>query len=139
MRHLKKGVSQFPNAYNLRVVDRILTVSVIYTYIVYTEMSLLDGVSGFEWDEANLAHIARHNVTPEEAEQVFFDVDNAFDEDIKHSTVEKRFIIIGKTEKGRLLYQIFTRREDKIRVISSRDINKKEVNLYEKATRRTKV
>jgi uncharacterized protein len=102
-------------------------------------MSLLDDITEFEWDKANIEHIAHHNVTPEEAEQVFFDIDNALDEDIKHSTVEKRFIIIGKTEKGRLLYQIFTRRGDKIRIISSRDINKKEVNLYEKATRRTKV
>lgn len=102
-------------------------------------MSFLDGVVGFEWDEANIAHIARHNVAPEEAEQVFFDANNALDEDIKHSTMEKRFVIIGKTEKGRLLYQVFTRRGNKIRVISARDINKKEVNLFEKATRRTKV
>ena len=102
-------------------------------------MSSLNDVAGFEWDEANIAHIARHNVTPEEAEEVFFDKDNALDEDIKHSTLEKRLIIIGKTQKGRLLYQIFTKRGDKIRVISSRDINKKEVILYEKAARRTKV
>lgn len=102
-------------------------------------MSLWDGVSGFDWDEANISHIARHNVTPDEAEQVFFDENNALDEDIKHSKEEKRFLIIGKTEKGRLLYQIFTRRGNKIRVISSRDINKKEVNLYEKETRRTKI
>ena len=100
---------------------------------------MLDGVVGFEWDEANIEHVARHNVIPEEAEEVFFDKNNALDEDIKHSTVEKRFIIIGKTQKGRLLYQIFTRRGDKLRVISSRDINKKEVNLFEKATRSTKV
>ena len=102
-------------------------------------MSSLNDVVAFEWDEANIAHIARHNVTPEEAEEVFFDKDNALDEDIKHSTLEKRLIIIGKTQKGRLLYQIFTKRGDKIRVISSRDINKKEVILYEKAARRTKV
>ena len=48
--------------------------------------------------------------------------------------LEERFLIIGKTKKGRLLYQIFTIRGDKIRVISSRDINKKEVGLYEKET-----
>ena len=94
-------------------------------------MSSLNDVAGFEWDEANIAHIARHNVTPEEAEEEFFDKDNALDEDIKHSTLEKRLIIIGKTQKGRLLYQIFTRRGDKIRVISSRDINKQELALYE--------
>ena len=102
-------------------------------------MSSLNDVVAFEWDEANIAHIARHNVTPEEAEEGFFDKDNALDEDIKHSTLEKRLIIIGKTQKGRLLYQIFTKRGAKIRVISSRDINKKEVILYEKAARRTKV
>lgn len=93
-------------------------------------MGLLEDVVGFEWDKANTAHIARYNVKPEETEQVFFDVNNALDEDIKHSKVEKRFIIIGKTERRRLLYQVFTRRGDKIRVISSRDINKKEVKLY---------
>ena len=71
-------------------------------------------------------------MTPNEAEEVFSDEDNVLDEDIEHSIVEDRFLIIGKTDKGRLLYQIFTRRGDKIRVISSRDINKKEVHLYEK-------
>jgi uncharacterized DUF497 family protein len=93
-------------------------------------MSLLGSIAGFEWDEANIEHISRHKVIPEEAEQVFFDTNNALDEDIKHSTVEKRFIIIGETQKGRLLYQVFTKRGDKIRVISSRDINKRELALY---------
>lgn len=94
----------------------------------------LGKVIEFEWDEANIAHIAKHDVRPEEAEEVFFDKDKIQDEDIKHSTVEKRFLIIGKTKKGRLLYQIFTIRGNKVRVISSRSINKKEVYLYEKET-----
>ena len=96
-------------------------------------------VEGFDWDEANMAHIARHNVAPEEAEDVFFDKRNVIDEDIKHSGFEKRFLIIGKTQKGRLLYQIFTRRRNKIRIISSRGINEKEVKLYEKTVSSTKV
>ncbi len=95
-------------------------------------LSKLAKTTGFQWDEANIAHIAKHNVLPEEAEQIFFDKNNVLDEDLKHANDEERFLIIGKTEKGRLLYQIFTIREDKIRVISSRDINKKEVKLYEK-------
>lgn len=94
-------------------------------------------VVSFEWDEANIEHIAIHNVTPNEAEDIFFDTNNVLDEDIKHSIVENRFIIIGKTKEGRLLYQIFTKRGNKIRVISARDINKKEVELYEKKTRRS--
>lgn len=94
----------------------------------------LSKVKGFQWDKSNVAHITKHNVLPREAEEVFFDKDNVQDEDLGHSTNEKRFLIIGKTDKGRLLYQIFTIRRGKIRVISSRDINKKEVKLYEKET-----
>lgn len=94
----------------------------------------LSSIGGFEWDQANTSHIGRHKVTPTEAEEVFFDQRNVLDEDLKHSTVEKRFLIIGKTKKGRLLYQIFTIRGNKIRIISSRDLNKKEVSLYEKET-----
>lgn len=86
----------------------------------------------FDWDEANISHITKHNVVPEEAEDVFFDKNNVQNEDLEHSKAEERFLIIGKTVEGRLLYQIFTRRGNKIRVISSRDINKKEVHLYEK-------
>lgn len=96
-------------------------------------------ITEFIWDEANILHIARHNVLPEEAEDAFFDTDNILDEDSKHSTIEERFIIIGKTQTGRILYQVFTIREHKIRVISSRDINRKEIHLYEKETRRSKV
>lgn len=92
----------------------------------------LTDVIEFEWGEANIAHIAKHNVIPNEAEEVFFDKNNAWNEDLKHSKVEERYLIIGKTKGKRLLYQIFTVRGNKIRVISSRDINKKEVKLYEK-------
>ena len=95
----------------------------------------LRGVTRFEWDESNIEHVAKHYVIPKEAEEVFFDENNVSGEDFKHSKSEERFLIIGKTKKGRLLYQIFTIRGDKIRVISSRDINKKEVGLYEKETK----
>lgn len=98
---------------------------------------LVGDIEEFEWDGANISHIARHNVLPEEAEQIFFDPDNVLDEDIEHSTIEKRFLIIGETKDKRLLYQIFTIRGNKIRVISSRDLNKKEVALYEKETDRS--
>jgi len=100
---------------------------------------ILDGVTEFEWDEANITHIARHDVAPEEAEDVFFDINNVVDEDIEHSLTEKSILIIGKTSSGRVLYQIFTRRGNRIRVVSSRDINRKEVGLYEKKARRSKV
>src|SRR5260221_3238276 len=96
-------------------------------------------IDGFEWDEGNISHIAHHKVTPEEAEEIFFDKQNVHKDDIKHSISEKRLIIIGKTEKGRLLYQVFTKRGKNIRVLSSRDINKKEVKLYEKKVSRSTI
>lgn len=95
---------------------------------------ILKDCKGFDWDEANSIHIARHKVLPNEAEDVFFDKANTLYDDLKHSIKEVRFIIIGKTQKGRLLYQVFTKRENKIRILSSRDINRKEVKLYEKST-----
>jgi len=61
--------------------------------------NFLSGVSGFEWDSANISHIAKHDVASEEAEDVFFDTKYVISEDIKHSTREKRFVVIGKTIK----------------------------------------
>ncbi len=110
----------------------------MYIQRIYTmAVSKLRNAVGFEWDDANIRHIAGHNVAPHEAEEIFFDINNVLSEDLIHSTTENRFIIIGKTKEERLLYQVFTKRENNIRVISSRDINKKEVKLYEKKTRRS--
>lgn len=75
----------------------------------------------------------KHKVSVKEAEDVFFDSKRLLLEDIKHSDKEKRFILIGKTEKGRALFTVFTIRDEKIRIVSSRDTNRKEENLYEKA------
>lgn len=89
----------------------------------------------FEWDVANRdKNRVKHNVTMEEAESTFFDSDRIIYKDVFHSKKEDRHILIGKTKDNRLLYTVFTFRNSKIRVISTRDINKKEVYLYEKKT-----
>lgn len=95
----------------------------------------------FEWDKWNQnKSFKKHKVTNREAEEAFQDKKGVIFEDIKHSKSESRFILIGKTKKGRLLFTIFTiRRKDKIRIISSRDTNRKEVPYYEKKTNTTKV
>ncbi len=87
----------------------------------------------FQWDNGNIGKNLKHDITDAEAEQVFFDKDKVITLDIKHSKKEQRYIVIGKTKKGRLLYTIFTTRRKYIRIISSRDTNKKEVQYYEKA------
>lgn len=79
----------------------------------------------FEWNKGNSGKNLKHDVTDEESEEAFFD-----DEGVIY---EERFILLGKTKTGRLIYVVFTFRKNKIRVISARDINKKEVVYYEKA------
>lgn len=88
----------------------------------------------FEWDKGNIGKNNKHDVEEKEAEEVFFDKKKVIYKDKFHSNKEDRFILIGKTKNGRLLYTVFTKREDKVRIISSRDINKKEVKYYAKKT-----
>ncbi len=86
----------------------------------------------FEWDKGNFDKNIKHTVENREAEEVFFDKKRFIFTDKVHSQHEERLRIIGKTKKGRLLFIVFTKRRKKIRIISARDINKKEVYLYEK-------
>jgi len=88
----------------------------------------------FEWDKGNASKNIKHTVDDKEAEEVFFDKDKVTFPDTIHSTEgEERLRIIGKTKRNRLLFIVFTKREQKIRIISARDVNRKEVPLYEKA------
>lgn len=96
----------------------------------------LPSVLSFEWDKGNeQKNWLKHKVTGEEAEEAFDDDKRLVLEDIKHSEEEPRFILLGKTEKGRMLFVVYTLREEqkKVRIISARDVNRKEVLLYEKA------
>jgi uncharacterized DUF497 family protein len=92
---------------------------------------LMPGSQGFEWDEANVAKNWRaHNVHPSEAEQVFFNKPLLVAEDPKHSQEERRYYILGRTDQGRMLFIVFTVRGKSIRVISARDMSRKERKMY---------
>lgn len=86
----------------------------------------------FEWNKGNIGKNKKHKVEDKEAEEVFFDESKKTFKDHIHSKNEERLRIIGKTKKGRLLFVVFTIRKNKVRIISARDVNKKEVFLYEK-------
>ena len=90
----------------------------------------------FEWDKGNIGKNKKHHVEDKEAEEAFLDERKKIFKDKLHSSGEERFRIriIGKTKKGRLLFVVFTIRKGKIRIISARNINKKEVYLYEETT-----
>ena len=90
---------------------------------------------GFDWDKGNTGKNAKHGVRDKESEEAFFDNKKKVYKDPFHSRREEREILIGKTKKKRSLYIVFTMRgenKEKVRIISARDINKKEVLLYEK-------
>ena len=102
-------------------------------------MNILLKPTSFEWDKGNTGKNNKHSVQDQEAEEIFFDERKVIAKDVLHSGTEKRYILLGKTKKGRLLYTVFTIRKEKLRIISSRDVNKREEHLYEKSIARTKV
>lgn len=93
----------------------------------------LDQLEGFDWNQANLAHIKKHNVDFVECEEVFSNKPLHVNEDKKHSSEKEiRFQVLGRTSQERRLLMVFTIRTNKIRVISARDQNKKERRSYAK-------
>jgi len=72
-----------------------------------------------------------HNVENWECEQVVFNKPLIVLDDPKHSVFEKRWAAFGKTDTERFLVVIFTRRNNLIRIISARDVNKRERKYYD--------
>ena len=96
----------------------------------------LEGCTGFEWDEGNARKNEHHGVSMAEAEQGFFNVPLLVLGDAKHSETEPRFHALGKSNEGRRLHITFTLRDTDqlIRVISARDMHRKERVIYEQAS-----
>lgn len=90
-------------------------------------------ITGFDWDGGNARKNVKHGVSTAESEQAFFSTPLLMLADTKHSGRESRFHALGKTDEGRLLHTAFTLRGagDKIRVISARDMHRKEREIYE--------
>lgn len=91
-------------------------------------------ITGFEWDQGNeRKSVEKHDVSQGEAEQVFFNEPLLVISDAKHSRDELRIHALGRTDEGRSLHITFTLRQDetKIRVISARDMSRKERSIYE--------
>ena len=86
----------------------------------------------FEWGEKKAdQNIRKHSVSFEEAATVFSDPFSITIYDPLHSKDEDRFVILGMSNKNRLLVVIHTERGDKIRIISARKAIKKERRQYE--------
>ncbi len=89
----------------------------------------------FQWDDGNIhKNLKKHNVTIQEAEEMFVIETFLVSEDVKHSTsTEQRFYGLGQTKKQRKLFVAFTIRNNKVRIISVRDMKRKERKAYEES------
>ncbi len=98
----------------------------------------LTAASGFEWDEGNLEkNLEKHGVAFWEAEEAFFNQPLVVRLDEAHSGSEPRFYALGRTDAGRRLFVGFTLRETLIRVISTRDMTRRELAAYRHHEKRT--
>lgn len=90
--------------------------------------------TGFEWDEGNAEkNWLRHGVSRGECEEFFFGAPLLVVADQGHSAAEDRFYALGQTDAGRGLFVVFTIRGALIRVISARDMSRRERKEYERA------
>ena len=90
--------------------------------------------AGFEWDAGNREKNLKHGVHASECEQVFFNEPLVILDDPKHSVTEDRCAAFGQTDRGRKLVVVYTQRASLLRVISARDMNRREREFYEQAT-----
>ena len=86
----------------------------------------------FEWDaEKEAANAQKHGVSFAEAAELFGDPLASTVHDPDHSEEEDRYVIFGKSEKGRYLVAVFTDRDGRIRLISARQMTRRERIAYE--------
>ena len=100
-------------------------------------MSDFERIVGFQWDQGNIwKSVDKHGVSQSEAEQAFFNEPLLVASDVGHSRSESRFHAFGVTGVGRRLHVTFTLREEntRIRIISARDMSRKERARYEQKT-----
>jgi uncharacterized DUF497 family protein len=91
----------------------------------------LEQFTGFDWDTGNQGkNWEKHGVTDSECEQVFFNQPLFVFADTEHSEEEQRYYVLGRTDRRRRLFVVFTPRGDRIRVISAREMTKRERAFY---------
>lgn len=94
---------------------------------------ILENCTGFEWDEGNIIkNWHKHDVSVVECEQIFFNKPLIVKRDTKHSDLENRYFVLGRTDMDRLLFAVFTVRKDKIRIIFARDMTDSEIERDER-------
>ncbi len=107
----------------------------VYAGDIHISMDIqqaLNSCEGFQWDKGNsLKSWLKHHVSEGEAEQAFFNEPILLIMDAGHLLSEARYRALGYTDEGRRLFIVFTIRKALVRVVSARDMNRKERIVYE--------
>ena len=83
----------------------------------------------FSWDDANIDHVAKHGLEPEDVEEALLDPEGV-EAPAYNSGRETRYGFIGATEAGRVLFVVFTERNGDIRVVIAFDANARQKRRY---------
>ena len=93
---------------------------------------LLQECIGFEWEDGNREkNWVSHQVTPAECEEIFFIQPLLVTHSSQQNDSEDRYYALGETNVGRRLFIVFTIRRKRIRVISARNMSRKERKVYD--------
>jgi uncharacterized protein len=82
----------------------------------------------FDWDESNIAHIARHRISPEECEETYQNGPVVIEHQLRSR--EKRRLCLGETRAGRLLTLVVTERREKVRSVTAHPMHAKQRRIY---------
>lgn len=92
----------------------------------------MPGPLAFEWDPRKAAlNLAKHKVSFDEAVTAFGDPFGRIIDDPHHSAGERRFVLLGQSDRHRLLVVMFTERREAIRLISARSATPRERRVHE--------
>jgi len=92
----------------------------------------VESLCGFDWDDGNIyKNEKKHGLNYKSIEELFFNEPLLIIEDFSHSYGECRCVAFGLDNKNSKIIAVFTVRGNRIRVISAREMTKKEKSFYE--------
>ncbi len=91
----------------------------------------------FDWDQGNInKNRDKHRVHHLECEEILFNEPIVTKVEKRGVSQEERVSALGATNGGRFLFVVFTIRTGRIRVVSARDMNKRERKIYHEKIRK---
>ena len=86
-------------------------------------------IERISWDQETVDHISNHSVSPEEVEEVLF---NDISAPLIMRGKEGKYLTYGKTDGGRFLLVVWAAKHRKTKIITGRDMSKKEKQFYKR-------